>query len=169
MSTLVVGIDPGLTTGLFAIKYPGDCDLPAGHAVECRSNGPIAAQIHGSEGVVPFVETLLARNAAERLIAIEQFVVGARAARSSSAHAGRVTRALVTEVSRLANDLCVDVFTRSAAMVKPWATDKRLDAAGLLQHCTGMGHARDAARHALYAAVHCGLLADPLSRKAAAR
>lgn len=163
MSTLIVGVDPGLTTGLFALG------LSASTSWQLRTADPIAAQIHGSEGVIPFVETLLARNYTERLVAIEQFVLGTRATRSSSAHAGRVTRALITEVSRLANDLGVDVFTRSAAMVKPWATDKRLEAAGLLDHCTGMGHARDAARHALYAAVHCGLMGDPLSTRAVAR
>jgi hypothetical protein len=57
------------------------------------------------------------------------------------------------------------VFLRAAALVKPWATDRRLTAAGLLDPTAGMGHARDAARHALYAAVHLQLTTDPLSKK----
>jgi hypothetical protein len=157
VSALVIGIDPGLTTGLFAIAY---ATVDGGHAP-----GPIAAQIHGSEGVIPFVQTLLTfRSVTDPMLAVEQFIVGTRAARSSSAHAGRITRALIAELSELAHAVDCGVFTRSAAMVKPWATDKRLEAAGLLTHCVGMQHARDAARHALYAAVHCGITADPLSK-----
>lgn len=160
MSTLVIGADPGQTTGLFVVLYT---------ATGKRLGDPVAAQIHGSEGVVPFVSTLLQRGSCddrEPLIAVEQFVVGARAARSSSAHAGRITRALITELSELADAEGATLFLRAAAMVKPWATDRRLDAAGLLAATEGMHHARDAARHALYAAVKTGVAADPLSLRA---
>lgn len=154
MSALVIGVDPGLTTGIVAVGWGED-----GRIV----SGPIAIQVHGSEGVVPLVQTLLARKPTfEPILAVEQFVVGNRAARSSSAHAGRVTRALIAELSEMG----VDVFTRAAALVKPWATDQRLNAAGLLDPVKGMEHARDAARHALYAAVHAGITVDPLSKKA---
>jgi hypothetical protein len=154
MTALIVGIDPGLTTGVFAVEFGDD-----GALVGSR----FAVQIHGSEGVVPMVQTFLAlRPAAEPLLAVEQFVVSARAARSATPHAGRVTRALIAELG----DLEVPIFTRNAAMVKTWATDRRLDAAGLLDSTKGMGHARDASRHALYAAVRCGYTNDPLSTKA---
>lgn len=157
MSALIIGVDPGLTTGVFAVTYDDALRL---------SSEPIALQIHGSEGVVPIVRTLLARKPSfDPLIAVEQFVVGNRASRSSSAHAGRVTRALIAEL----HELDEQVFLRSASLVKTWATDKRLEAAGLLDAAKAMGHARDAARHALYAAVHCGLAHDPLSAKAVAR
>jgi hypothetical protein len=53
--------------------------------------------------------------------------------------------------------------------VKPWAVDKRLHAAGLLDMTAGMRHARDAARHALFCAVKDYGLPDPLSSKAGAR
>jgi hypothetical protein len=53
--------------------------------------------------------------------------------------------------------------------VKPWATDTRLAAAGLMEPTTGMRHARDAARHALFAAVKTYGLPDPLSARAGAR
>ena len=53
---------------------------------------------------------------------------------------------------------------RTAGEVKPWATDKRLHTAGLLDLTAGMRHARDAARHALYSAVRDYGLPDPLSR-----
>jgi hypothetical protein len=156
VSAVIIGVDPGLTTGVFAIEYGDDGK---------RTYGPIAVQVHGSEGVVPIVNLLLARRAAEPLLAVEQFVVGGRASRSSSAHAGRITRALIAELGELG----APVFTRNASLVKTWATDKRLEAAGLLPCTKGMNHARDAGRHALYAAVHCGYTHDPLSRTAVAR
>lgn len=161
MSTLIVGVDPGLTTGIAALRYGPD---------QRRCADPIAVQIHGSEGVVPLVQALIARaTVGEHVLAVEQFVIGGRAARSSSAHAGRVTRALIAELSELADSYSANLFTRAAALVKPWATDHRLEVAGLLDPTKGMQHARDAARHALYAAVHMGIAADPLSKKAVAR
>jgi hypothetical protein len=152
MGTLVVGVDPGLTTGIFAVRY-----------LEGTGLKPVAVQVHGSEGVIPLVQALIAQQPTDDpMLAVEQFVVGARASRSSSAHAGRVTRALIHEL----NDLAADVFTRSAALVKPWSSDRRLEAANFLDATKGMNHARDAARHALYAAVHAGIARDPLARKA---
>jgi hypothetical protein len=159
MGALVIGVDPGLTTGVFAVE--STTRIGGG-----RRGDPIAMQIHGSEGVIPTMQTILARKPEhEQVLAVEQFVVSNRAARSSTPEAGRVTRALIAELG----DLGVHVFLRNASLVKTWATDKRLEAAGLLDATKGMGHARDASRHALYAAVHCGITTDPLSPKAAAR
>jgi hypothetical protein len=157
VSALVIGVDPGLTTGVCAVEFDED-----GQQIGSR----IVMQIHGSEGVIPTIQTLLGRKPQhEHLLAVEQFVVSNRAARSSTPEAGRVTRALIAELG----DLGVHVFLRNASLVKTWATDKRLEAAGLLDATKGMGHARDASRHALYAAVHCGITTDPLSTKAVAR
>jgi hypothetical protein len=108
------------------------------------------------------------------VVAIEKFVVRRRAAASSTAAAGATTRDLVGQLEATALDVRrrtaeVRVVLRSAAEVKPWATDTRLEAAGLLSACTGMRHARDAARHALFAAVKDAGAPDPLSRKASAR
>jgi hypothetical protein len=55
--------------------------------------------------------------------------------------------------------------TRTAALVKPWATDKRLVAAGLLDITRGLPHARDGARHALFSAHHDSGAPDPLSSR----
>lgn len=98
-------------------------------------------------------------------LAVERFVVGRRAARSSTPTAGTVTRELVAIVAAWADHHGIHQETRSAAEVKPWATDTRLDAAGLLATTTGMRHARDAARHALFCAVRDFGLPDPLSHR----
>jgi len=103
---------------------------------------------------------------APALVQIERFVVGRRSSRSSTAGAGEQTRDLVGRLQREAEQQDnVAIRLRSAAQVKPWATDARLEAAGLLDATKGMRHARDAARHALFAAVHDGGLPDPLSKE----
>jgi hypothetical protein len=97
-----------------------------------------------------------------RVVAVERFVVRSRAGRSSDAQAGEVTRNLIGQLSIMQGLSSIEVFLRSASEVKPWATDKRLTAAGI-EGLTAMRHAADAARHALFAAVKdCGVR-DPLS------
>jgi hypothetical protein len=157
VSALIIGVDPGLTTGVFAVEYDEGGALIGGR---------FAVQVHGSEGAVPTVQTFLGmRPLAEPLLAVEQFVVSARAAKSRTPQGGREARAIIAELG----DLGVHVFTRNASIVKNWATDKRLEAAGFLDPTKRMAHARDAARHALYAAVRCGYTTDPLSMKVAIR
>lgn len=48
---LVIDIDPGLTTGVFALLVG-----------EGKPREPIAVQIHGHEGVVPFMKPLVERS-----------------------------------------------------------------------------------------------------------
>jgi hypothetical protein len=99
-------------------------------------------------------------------IALERFVTSFRAGRSATPGGGLATRSLIGEVEAWARLGNTRVQTRPAADVKPWATDERLDAAGLLEPTKGMRHARDAARHALYCAVRDYGLPDPLSKAA---
>ena len=153
---MVVGVDPGRTTGVAAL------------IIDNRTiTGHVAVQIHGPEGVEIILEGLLdraGRDDADLLLATEQFVVNARAARARHA-GGRNARDLIGALQSFARRNRIDSFARPAAMVKPWATDRRLDAVGLLEPTRGMDHARDALRHALYAAVSIGVLADPLSSR----
>lgn len=145
----VIGVDPGRTTGIAVYDGLGDAEL-----------------LQTTPGVVhEVVDALLSCIGPHRprLVAIERFVVGTRASRSASAKAGETTRELIGMVRATAIRHNAAVVERSASEVKPWATDKRLEAAGLLVR--GMPHACDAARHALYAAVKDGGLPDPLSRK----
>lgn len=143
-STVILGCDPGLgqTTGVFLLAETG--------ALAFQCNAAAAYFL---------VSSLVAANEgpAQVVAAGERFVPGRGAgARGPGAAA---TRALIADLDDLA-----DWHWRSAAEVKPWATDARLKAAGLLTLCTGMPHAADAARHMLYCATKdCGM-PDPLSK-----
>jgi hypothetical protein len=149
MTPLIVGVDPGQTTGIALF----DPDWATWDFIQCSPGS-----------VLWIVEEGITRGA--RLIAIERFVVGPRSARSASAKAGQLTRDLIGALSALgeATPSNLQVKLRPAAEVKPWATDKRLLAAGT-PALIGMRHAADAARHALFAAVKdCGI-PDPLSNR----
>lgn len=152
----VIGIDPGPIPGTVMLTPRGrrlDIDV-----VQC------------SASVAPTVLYALLSDAraclgeAPAIVAIEKFVVGRASQRSGAA--GGTTRDLVGKLQQIAADQPnVTVVMRSASEVKPWATDDRLEKAGLLQATRGMRHAKDAARHALFAAVKGGHLPDPLSRE----
>lgn len=152
---LIFGVDPGSTTGIAVLTYL------EGHLL----GEPILIQCNPPP-VVPIISTFLrAASPARTLLAIEKFVVGTRAARSSDARAGSATRALIGSISALGDSLAGRVVLRSASEVKPWATDRRLEAAGFVGP-KGMSHATDALRHALFAAVKDADVPDPLSRNA---
>lgn len=96
---------------------------------------------------------------------LEQFDSRARSRRMRgfSATAAHET---VARLAALISDAGITVTVRPPALVKPWATDRRLEAAGLMSATAGMpDHARDGARHCLYTACHDLGLRDPLSRK----
>lgn len=161
MSTvLVVGVDPGQTSGIVAVDYD------AGVAVRVT-----AVQAYGPGSVPTLVRALLRRADSSRvLVATEGFVVSGRAARSATAAAGAATRELIGQLRAVAGDTAAATFVSwPAGIVKTWATDRRLDAAGLTDPTRGMHHARDAARHAIYAAVHEHVTPDPLSARAVTR
>ncbi len=161
MNWLVIGVDPGPIPGIVALR---------GHAGPNHPPVlPVVLQCHHDSAVL-LVETLLASRLDDHpvIIAVEQFVVGPRAARSRTPQAGATTRNLVGALRAAAVNQFAQLEVRSAVTVKPWATDARLAAAKLVDPTKGMPHARDAARHALFAAVHAGLLADPLSVRAGA-
>lgn len=156
----IIGIDPGPITGVALLLINND--LP-------RLIGRSALQT--TPDLLSAVLTGLCHRMPERLtaVAIERFVVGSRAGRSSTANAGEMARDVVALVADLTLTLGpYPVYQRSAAEVKPWATDDRLTAAGITEVTTGMRHARDAGRHALFCACRDFGLPDPLSKKARA-
>lgn len=152
MIRTVLGADPGATTGLARLDLDGFRE-------------PQLIQVTDPSLVLATMDDLLGAQAPDEvLFAIEQFVVGYRSARSSTPKAGRTTRDLIGTMQLWALERGIRVVLRSASEVKPWATDIRLRAAGL--YLRGAPHARDAGRHALFAAVHNCRYPDPLSARA---
>lgn len=162
----VIGVDPGPVPGIVRLwlEYGrGPTRLLEAEAMQ------VTPRL-----VLPVLDMLLHGNDGPAAVAVERFVVGRRAARSSTPAAGTITRSMVGVITDWAgrNELGKwrrYLIQRSAADVKPWAVDKRLHAAGLLDLTAGMRHARDAARHALFCAVKDYGLPDPLSTRAGAR
>lgn len=152
----VIGIDPGPIVGAALIRLDTDHPIEA-EAAQITAGG-LWALLDGWHGAYPVVA-----------VAAERFVVGPRAAKSSTPRGGAQAREVLVALSYWAKAAKVVHVERSAAEVKPWATDRRLDAAGLLEATKGMRHARDAARHALFCAVKGFGLTDPLSTKAGTR
>lgn len=163
MRHIVLGVDPGPTPGIVRLTVASSPVNPTpvieqGQVVQC------------SEGVlVPVLNALIDFPETTTTLAYEAFVVGARAARSSTPAAGKATRDMVRELAYWAAHHDIPSHLRRATEVKPWATDARLDAVGLLDLTKGMRHARDAGRHALFCAVRALGLPDPLSRRAGGR
>lgn len=145
----VIGVDPGPVTGV--------CWLP----LEPGEQRPLVFQCSAAGAFLLAAWLLEANDGPARVIlAGERFIAGrGPGARGADA---TVTRQVIADLDSLSPRW----HWRSAAEVKPWATDTRLRAAGLLQECRGMPHAADACRHALFAAVREGGLPDPLSQAA---
>lgn len=142
----VIGVDPGPVPGMVLLLF-SDGRLLRAEALQCTHRA-----------APPLMHTLteMSFRPGRTLIAVERFVVRGRATKDQS-----ITRDQVAGIGQRHPD----ALLRSASEVKPWATDARLEAAGLLEVCKGMRHARDAARHALFAAVHDGGITDPLSKE----
>ena len=88
------------------------------------------------------------------LVGMERFVIGRGTARKTKA-GSLETLAYIEQVRAWVHAAGVRLVEYPAGTVKPWATDDRLRAFG----CYVPGdHDRDAARHALYAAVRAGYL-----------
>jgi hypothetical protein len=156
LSALVVGVDPGPVPGVVVLCVGGEQRISPS-IFQCDAGSVEWLVRESLSSTLPWTR---------RILAIERFVVGPRAARSSTPKAGQLAREMVGALMALGQSLDgVRAVQRSASEVMPWSMDKRLDAAGLLAATKGMPHARAAARHALYAAVRdCGA-PDPLSSK----
>ena len=161
----VIGVDPGPIPGVVLLELEPmtdglSCWLRETYAFQCSANA--APDLVRS--------LLLESNAA--LGEVETYAVGGKSGRLASARESALTRDMVGAIEQLVRDhhrgeisgQTGSFVQRAAGQVKPWATDIRLAKAGLLEPTKGMRHARDAARHALYAAVHDGNLPDPLSK-----
>lgn len=150
-----IGIDPGLTTGLAVVSCEhAQWVHPA--AVQCDAGTAPA--------LADWLFSLHAGTGVRCCGQIEEFRAGRGP--GSRGRQAAVTRTLVMALTAIAGQHGILLAVRPAAIAKPWGTDKRLAAAGLLDVSAGLPHARDALRHALYAACHDGGAPDPLSRQA---
>lgn len=154
---IVLGIDPGKTTGIALIGGPDGV--------------PVLLQ-SSREGVLTAVWALVERCRDQgepvNALAVERFVSGPRSGKLATPAGATTARMVIADLLTFAQDVAeVPVHLRSAGEVKPWATDARLKAAGI-EH-RGMPHALDAARHALYCMVRDFGRPDPLSRRSNGR
>lgn len=151
----VMGVDPGPIPGIVAAHYIDGLRAADPTVIQCNHQ------------IAPFIVEELLGEAARvpRLLALETFRVSGRSARCSTPKAGELTRNLLGALIELARRLDIRVVERTASDVKPFATDDRLRKAGLYVPTEGMRHARDGARHHLFAAIRDGIIPDPLSRR----
>ena len=133
LGSIVLGIDPGPDPGLVALR--------------------LSHQRVRSIEVLSWFQLLLAMPDAQ-LVSLERFVVAPVTVRRTRAGTNE-TLDMIGEVKALAYQHGVQLLGLPAGTVKPWATDERLKSWGIW---VKGGHHRDAARHALYAAVRTGLL-----------
>lgn len=147
---IIIGVDPGSTTGLAVLTL-----------VDGRYWCEQVLQVPAGDVPKMFEDLFSWDIDSTTRIATEAFMIRGRAARSRTPKGG--------EHARRINGWILGTFphrmvaSRSASQVKKWATDRRLAAAGVLEQTKGMGHARDAQRHALFAARMDLQWPDPLS------
>lgn len=146
----LLGVDPGQTTGLFAVDVtsgPVGGWYPNGHPLflACELT---PAQLP-PEDVAAFVTRWLNRVAGsgcEVVIAVERYVITARTARLSQQPATLEVTGVVKHLAREAGVRVVEQLKSNAAKL---ASDDRLRQVGW--HARGRRHENDAARHALFA------------------
>ena len=155
---VAIGMDPGPTPGLVKLTYALG-QLMDVAVVQCSANTAL--------DILHLWLSPVAK--AELYFQVEKFVRGTKPGPSRTAD--MVGSAVTLVQSSLSSKGAPkgSVQVRNAATAKAWGTDKRLEQAGLADDLVGMRHAKDAARHALYTAVHDGGIPDPLSRKARRR
>lgn len=149
--TAVIGVDPGGTTGLAVVAFQTfgeNAPRYIGSYGQYTEPAELFEQVRFWVGAMPGIR-----------LAAERFVVSRRAGRSATAGAGTTARNILGQLTTFN----VPLSLRTASEVKKWGTNKRLDAAGLLEPTIGKPHARDAARHALYVLVATLGCPDPLS------
>lgn len=152
-SLAALGIDTGPHTGFFAAWWSrATWELQYALAFECAAvMAPSMLRVLMEVPAVPMVkvagiEAFTARGRSQRLAGV----------RIAAMHAEQ------HELLAVLNHCGVHCLARPAGTVKPWATDKRLEAAGLLKLAGTSPHIRDAGRHMLFSACQAGL-PDPLS------
>lgn len=136
--SLVIGVDPGGTTGIAAVEYTPEQGY--------RLRDHRGEKLEPADAVGWVTQWTLHVGDGPWWIAAERFVVNRRAGRSATAAAGERARDIL---GALEAAFPRRVKLANAAAAKLWATDVRLHAAGLWSTGPRAAHTRDAARHAL--------------------
>lgn len=146
-----VGIDPGPSTGVVVLVIGAD-----------GSWSWMAFQVNG-EAAFWLIESIY-RDYCPRVVAIEEFIPTSKA--GTTGKDAQLTRRIADHAYQLALTIkrnpAAHARKRNAGMIKPWASDHRLRKAGFPLGAKFLD-ARDAARHAMYAAVYDGKERDPLA------
>lgn len=159
--SLVIGIDPGGTTGLAVVEYSFAEER---YRLLAHLGVPLLpAEVPAQIGAM--VGAAIGDAAGPWWIAAERFVVSRRAARSATAGAGQRARDILGALSAAFPGR---VKLRNAGAAKAWGTDDRVRAAGLWP-TQGRPHTTDAVRHALMFQVANLGNPDPLSLAYGAR
>jgi hypothetical protein len=154
--TSVIGIDPGPTTGVSFIDYLDTAPQPI--QIEIFQM-PAAAVEHFLEAYIGW--WYKGDKITAKFAQIEKFVTGQSA--GTKGKAAELTRQCVMRQAEMLQLFGYAVKIRSAAEVKPWASDKRLEKLGCTASKSSLVHGRDGARHGMYTAVKDAGKADPLA------
>lgn len=154
MISASIGADPGPTTGLLLAAW----DTGTGELLECLACECTAAMAPKMLALLLSSPWGLLANSG----GMEAFVPRGRS-QSLRGVSVKSVQDEITALDREARAHGVHLTQRSAGLVKPWAADKRMGAAGLLEPTERFTDARDAGRHALFDACQRGMR-DPLAR-----
>jgi hypothetical protein len=153
VSTLVYGVDPGVTTGVANVLLYRGRVLFSSVYQAAGENLDIGEFLFQDYDRLPRDCTAL--------VSMERFVDGKGAGPDAD-----VTRRVIEDVTRWSKDRDVELVDRPAHAIKRWAgADERIEKIGATRYIKGMPHARDALKHALFLGVQRGLLIDPLSKE----
>jgi hypothetical protein len=159
-----IGIDPGPATGMCFLDY--DNGSLVGRTLIQADGGSAVYVLKGMLASYYSTDYGIGASVGRRTGSVEKFITGQAA--GSRGKPAEVTRQLVMELAEMLQLFGYAVTLRPAADVKPWASDKRLTAAGVIGTSAFHGKLRDsfdAARHCLYGAHEAGIIQDPLIRK----
>ena len=157
----VIGCDPGPTTGLSFLDY-ADEKLVGWTVLQVDGNSApgvltaILAQGYAGPSAAPGFHP---GRIGKRYAQVEPFITGQGA--GTRGPKADYTRQEAFKLLELLQMWGYAVQLRKAADVKPWASDKRLKAAGILRPPENR-HGNDASRHAIFCAAHDARMPDPL-------
>lgn len=163
----VIGVDPGLTTGICLLEYDIELSPRPTRATLLQADADSAEWVLGGLLRAYYNTDFIVSTAEKRFASIEEFRPN-RGAGGTGKTAG-TTQEVVRILKDVLHRFGYKVNVRPPADSKTWATDKRLKAAGVVGKSALHGKSRDAydaARTALYAARWDAFLPDPLIKAA---